>query len=135
MNKYLQFIADNTDILTPGTTITNARLCRGFGIQQPNFEGMTVNATVKAATTFTLKRATAYTKLNKYMRQRGVVIKQETTNSVTKFNVSTEDEAERQVRIYEGKAAALLTCSVQLQAGHSIARTAGYYNNPPIPGI
>ena len=135
-NKALSFITKHSAILAPDGVISQSLLCTFFEITPPDIENAeTLTELCTEINTFSLKKISAYTAINKEIRARGLVVRQETIKSETsttiQYRVQAKIETESVIQSYRKQAKIAKSKAKQLRAGYVFAKQVGIYSTTP----
>lgn len=134
-------ISSNKAAFKPGSVMSEADFL-SLASQIPNFNVPTYTtnfASNAEATKYNLQKLSVYTKLNKVLATRGLVIKAK--NYYSQFEIVSKDQISSEVTRMEAKAVTSTMAAVNLQTGFNqyhakfsklkpgeIVRVAGYFN-------
>lgn len=132
--QLINYIESNQDIFQHNGILSETKLRRMFSIEKPSLTG-SFGIVTKRVNAYTLKRAKAYSTINTILRDRGLVIKQETNEIGTvKFRILNEVETMGKIRSYRKQANMKRNAARALNSGYVYNKKVGYFQKP-IPGI
>lgn len=135
-NKALSFITKHSGVLAPDGVISQTLLCTFFEITPPDIENTeTLTELCTEVNAFNLKKVKAYSAINKEIRARGLVVRQETIKSETsttiQYRVQAKVETESVIQSYRKQAKVAKSKAKQLRAGYVFAKQVGIYSTTP----
>lgn len=131
-----QFIQDISGVFAPNGIISQTELCTYFGINAPDLENATtLTEAIAKVNKFNCAKLSAYSAINRLIRPRGLVLKQETVRSSSsvsiQYRILTKSQTETKIKSFRTRAKSATLAARELKAGYKSAISDGTYYTTP----